>query len=131
MLIRRAVERHDPYTIWGTGKQDRDFTYVDDIVSGTLAACEHVTNGEAINIGTGQRHTINDVVETIFDIVGWRPKKIQYDTTKPEGVKTRALDIQKAKKLIHWEPRYSLRIGLEKTIEWFVKEKPESVETMH
>lgn len=130
MLIRRAVEKQDPYVIWGTGKQDRDFTYVDDIVSGTLAACEHVTNGEPVNIGTGQRYTIDDVAEIIFDIVGWRPQRIHHDTAKPEGVKTRALDIRKAKRLMHWEPRYSLRTGLEKTVEWFVKEKPLSVETI-
>ena len=130
MLIRRAVERQDPYVIWGTGKQDRDFTYVDDIISGTLAASEHITNGDAVNLGTSKRYTISEMTEMIFDIVGWKPKKIVYDTTKPEGVKTRALDIKKAKKLMHWEPKFTLRKGLEKTVEWFVKERPKSVETI-
>lgn len=130
MLIRRAVERRDPYVVWGTGKQDRDFTYVDDIVSGTLAACEHITDGSAVNLGTGVRYTLRDVVAMIFEITGWRPKKIRYDTTKPEGVKTRALDISAAYRRMHWKPTHDLRQGLEKTIAWFRTEKPAGVETI-
>jgi len=129
-LIRRAVERRDPYVIWGSGKQDRDFTYVDDIVSGTLATCEHITDASAINLGTSTRYTMTDVVKIIHSIIGWKPNKIVYDTTKPEGVKTRSLSIQRAKKLLDWKPRITLRQGLVKTIEWFLKEKPGSVETV-
>ncbi len=129
-LIRRAVEKKDPYIIWGSGKQDRDFTFVEDIVSGTLAACEKITNADAINLGTSVRYTIIESVNIIFDILGWRPKKIIFDKSKPEGVKTRALDIKKAKKLTGWVPKYSFREGLEKTIEWFIKKNPKSVETL-
>ena len=129
-LIRRAVERQDPYLIWGSGKQDRDFTYVDDIVSGTLTACEKITNADPINIGTAKRYTMTESVNLIFDILGWKPKKIIFDKTKPEGVKTRALDIKKARKLMNWKPKYSFKKGLEKTIEWFIREKPKSVETI-
>jgi nucleoside-diphosphate-sugar epimerase len=130
MLIRRAVNKEDPYLIWGSGKQDRDFTYVDDIVSGTLAACEKITNAEPVNLGTSKRYTMVETVNMIFDILGWRPKKIIFDKTKPEGVKTRALDIKKAKKILDWEPKYTFKQGLEKTINWFIKEKPKSVETI-
>lgn len=129
-LIRRAVNKKDPYIIWGSGKQDRDFTYVDDIVSGTLAACEKITNADAVNLGTSVRYTIIEVVNLVFDILGWRPKKIIFDKTKPEGVKTRALDIRKSKRIMNWNPRYTLREGLEKTIDWFIKENPKSVETI-
>lgn len=130
MLIRRAVERQDPYVVWGTGNQDRDFTYVSDIVSGTLAACEHITDADAVNLGTGRRYTMKETVAMIFDILGWKPKRIIYDTTKPEGVKTRALDISHAREIMKWQPETDLRHGLEKTIEWFVKERPASVETI-
>ncbi len=129
-LIRRAVEKQDPYIIWGTGEQDRDFTYVEDIVEGTMLACEKITNAEAVNLGTAKRYKIKEVVEMIFDILNWRPKEIIFDKTKPEGVKTRALDISKAKKLIGYTPKFDLRTGLEKTIEWFIKEKPKSIETI-
>lgn len=129
-LIRRAVEKNDPYVIWGSGKQDRDFTYVDDIVSGTLAACEKITDASSINLGTSVRYTMRESVDIIFDILNWKPKKIVCDKTKPEGVKTRALDIKRAKKVLNWKPKYTLRIGLAKTIEWFLKEKPRTVDPL-
>lgn len=128
-LIRRAVERQDPYTIWGSGKQDRDFTFVEDIVSGTLMACEKITDGSAINIGTAKRYTMLESVQIIFDILEWKPKKIIFDRSKPEGVKTRALDIKQAKSL-GWKPTHTFRQGLEKTIQWFAQEKPKKVETL-
>lgn len=130
MLIRRAINKEDPYLIWGSGKQDRDFTYVDDIVSGTMAACEKITNADVVNLGTSVRYTMVESVNLIFDILSWKPKKLIFDKSKPEGVKTRALDIQKAKKILNWSPQYTLKKGLEKTINWFIKEKPSSVETI-
>ena len=129
-LIRRAVKKEDPYVVWGSGKQDRDFTYVDDIVSGTLAVCEKITNTDTFNLGTSIRYSMIDVINLIFDILDWKPKKIIYDKSKPEGVKTRALDIQKAKNIINWKPKFTLKQGLEKTIEWFINENPQSVETI-
>jgi UDP-glucose 4-epimerase len=130
MLIRRAINQEDPYLIWGSGKQDRDFTYVDDIVSGTMLACSKITNANCVNLGTSVRYTMTETVNSIFDILNWHPKKIIFDKTKPEGVKTRALDIKKAKKLIGWQPKYSFQQGLKKTIEWFIKEKPKTTETI-
>ena len=129
-LIRRAINKEDPYIIWGSGKQDRDFTYVDDIVSGTLAACEKITNADAVNLGTTKRYKMTQVADVIFEIVGWKPKKITFDQSKPEGVKTRALAIKKAKRLLNWTPQCSLRQGLQKTIDWFIKVRPKSVETI-
>lgn len=130
MLSRTAVNKEDPYLIWWSGKQDRDFTYVDDIVSGTLAACEQITNANAVNLGTSKRYTIIEVVKLIFDTLACVAKKIIFDKTKPEGVKTRALDITKVKKLINWEPKFNLKQDLKKTNEWFIKEKPKTVKTI-
>lgn len=129
-LIKRAIDHEDPYLVWGTGKQDRDFTYVDDIVSGTMLACQKVTDATAINLGTGKRYTIRDVVNSIFDSIGWHPRNIIFDPTKPEGVKTRALDNSMAYKLLGWKPEYDLAQGLKKTIEWYLKTRPKSVETI-
>lgn len=121
-LIERALKKKDPYTIWGSGQQDRDFTYVDDIVEGTLLTGEHITNADVINLGTSKRYTINETVDMIFSIVGWRPRKIFFDRSKPEGVKTRALNISKAQKLLNFTPGYSLPQGLEKTIKWMMQQ---------
>jgi len=119
-LIYKALEKMDPYVVWGTGEQERDFTYVSDIVDGALLAAEKVTDGTPINLGTGKRYKIKDVVEKIFEIMNWRPKRIIYDTSKPVGVISRALDISRAKNLLGWEPKVSLEEGLRRTIEWYV-----------
>ncbi|MDO8281272.1 MAG: NAD-dependent epimerase/dehydratase family protein [Thermodesulfovibrionia bacterium] len=129
-LIRRALAKEDPYLIWGTGRQTRDFTYIDDVIRGSMKACEIITNGEAVNFSIGKRYTIVDLVNTIFEIIRWRPKKIFFDTTKPEGSKSRALDITKARKLLDWEPEVYLKEGLERTIAWFIKEHTNSIETV-
>lgn len=120
-LIKRAAKRESPYLVWGSGNQDRDFTFVDDIVSGTLLACEKIINADAVNLGTSRRYKIKEVVKMIFEILDWQPKKIFFDKSKPEGVKTRALNINKANKLLSWAPAYSLKKGLEKTINWYLK----------
>ena len=111
----------DPYVIWGTGEQERDFTYVEDIVEGTLLAGEKINDGTPINLGTGRRYKIKDAAEKIFEIMSWRPKKIVFDTSKPVGVVSRALDISRAKELLGWTPRFTFEEGLRKTIEWYEK----------
>jgi UDP-glucose 4-epimerase len=118
-LIKRAIEKKDPYIVWGSGAQDRDFTYVDDIVDGTLLATERISDGTAINLGTTVRHRIKDVAFKILELTGHRPKKIIFDETKPTGVLSRALDIAKAKQSLGWEPKVSLEEGLRKTINWY------------
>jgi nucleoside-diphosphate-sugar epimerase len=129
-LIRRAVERADPYVIWGTGEQDRDFTFVDDIVEGTLLAAHRITDCTPINLGTGQRHKIKEVVSLILRLTQHEPKELVFDTTKPVGVLSRALDPTRAHELLRWEPRYTLEEGLRRTIEWYVRARPNPVETL-
>ena len=120
-FIYKAFERMDPYIVWGSGEQERDFTYVSDIVNGFILAAEKIDDGTPINLGTGIKYKIKDVIEKIFNIMKWRPRKIIYDETKPIGVLSRGLDISKAKKLIGYEPKISLEEGLKKTINWYIK----------
>jgi UDP-glucose 4-epimerase len=129
-LIRRALEKCDPYLVWGTGEQDRDFTFVDDIVEGTLLATEKITDCTPINLGTAKRHKIKDVVQMILKLTGHRPGKLVFDPTKPVGVLSRALDNSRARELLGWEPRYSLEDGLLRTIEWYASTRPQPVETL-
>jgi UDP-glucose 4-epimerase len=118
-LIYKALEKMDPYEIWGTGQQERDFTYVEDIVNGCIFASDKIFDCTPINLGTGIRHKVLDVVDTIFKIIGWRPESIQFKTSEPVGALSRALDNSRAKAMLGWVPIFSLENGLEKTIDWY------------
>ena len=122
-LIAKAFVRMDPYVIWGTGEQDRNFTYVQDIVDAMMLAGERIVDGSAINAGRDDRITINQTTELIFELMDWRPKKINHDLTKPQGVSSRAADLTKARKTLGWEPKVSYKYGFNKTIEWYVSNK--------
>lgn len=127
-FIYKAVERMDPYVIWGDGNQERDFTFVEDIVSGSILAAEKITDGTPINLGTGKKYKINEVVKIIFSILNWAPNKLEFDRSKPSGALSRALDNSRAHKLLGWSPQFSLEEGLRKTIDWYLKEnKPSGV----
>ena len=120
-LIYKAVEKMEPYEIWGNGQQERDFTYVEDIVDGTVLCAEKISDMTPINLGTGVRYKMIDVAQMIFKILEWTPEKISFDTSKPTGAISRALDNSLAKELLGWEPKFSLQEGLKKTIEWYGK----------
>ena len=101
---------------------------VDDIVEGTLLATEKATNAEAFNFGTGVRWKISSAALMIRDIVGFSPMKVVYDKSKPEGPKSRALDITKAKEVLGWEPMVQLNDGLKRTIDWFKATNPKPID---
>ena len=129
-LIKKAVEEREPYVVWGSGEQDRDFTYVSDIVDGTILAAEKITDGTPINLGTSKRYKIKEVVRKILDLTNYTPKEIIFDKSKPEGVMSRALDVTRAKKMLGWEPKVDLQTGLKKVIAWYKEKKPVSLETL-
>ena len=127
-LIAKAFIKMDPYVIWGTGEQDRNFTYVQDIVDGMMLACEKIVDGSPTNIGRDDRITINDAAELIFELTDWRPKEIHHDLTKPQGVASRAADLTRAERLLNWRPKVSYEEGFKKTISWyFASSKKEDV----
>jgi len=119
-LIAKAFIQMDPYEVWGSGNQDRNFTYVDDTVEGLIRASEKIDDATPINIGTSDHITIKDAIKLIFQLVRFEPKSIRYDTTKPEGVFSRAADLTRCKELLGWVPKKSFTEGLEKTIKWYV-----------
>ena len=118
MLTEKALRKDDPYVVWGTGRQQRGFTYVTDIVEGMYLAATKITDGTAINLGWDKRYAIKDVADLILKITDYAPKRIVYDASKPEGPFSRALDITLAKRLLGWTPKIDLREGLELTVKW-------------
>jgi UDP-glucose 4-epimerase len=129
-LIAKAFIKMDPYEIWGSGEQDRNFTYVQDIVDAMILASQKIEDGSAVNAGRSDRLTINQTIDLIFKIVGWKPNKISRDLSKPQGVASRAADNTKAAKVLGWTPKVTYEEGFKKTIDWYyANHKVDAVKT--
>ncbi len=122
-LIAKAFIKQDPYVIWGNGEQDRNFTYVQDIVDALVFALDRIDDGSPINAGREDRITINQAANLVFDIVGWRPRKVFHDLSKPQGVASRAADMTNARKILHWEPRFTYNDGFSRTVDWYFENR--------
>lgn len=122
-FIAKALAQMDPFVIWGSGEQDRNFTYVQDIVDAMIFAAEKITDGSPVNAGRDDRITINEAIESIFDLVEWRPAKVDRDLSEPQGVASRAADLTLARKTLKWEPKVGYREGFARTIEWYRNNK--------
>jgi nucleoside-diphosphate-sugar epimerase len=122
-LIAKAFVRMDPFVIWGTGKQDRNFTYVHDIVDAMILAAEKIRDGSPVNAGRADRITLDEAAERVFKITGWRPKHVKHDLSRPRGVASRAADLTRARTMLGWEPKVSYEDGFARTVQWYFANK--------
>jgi len=119
--IRKVLDAKDVVTVWGNGEQTRAFTYVADEVEGMMLTVEKYPEADPLNIGTDEEIKIKDLVRLIVELSG-RDLNIEFDLTKPSGAPRRCADISKAKRVIGYVPKVSIREGLARTIKWY-KEK--------
>ena len=115
-MIRKFHEADDKVTLWGDGSAMREFLHVDDLAEACYTCMEKYDEPEPINVGTGEDVTIKELAETVSDIVG--NKIIWWDTSKPNGTPRKVLNVNKLKSL-GWEPKISLRDGIQSTYEWY------------
>src|SRR2546426_1309468 len=126
-MIARAFLRQDPFEVWGTGEQIRNWTYVTDIAEGTIRAAERIEDGTAINLGTMERVRVMDAVQMVIDMAGYSPQVVT-QPDKPTGPYNRVADNSLAKQLLDWEPEVLFADGLRRTWDWYVANKdPEQV----
>jgi nucleoside-diphosphate-sugar epimerase len=121
-MIARAFVRQDPFVVWGTGEQLRNWTYVGDIVSGTILAAEKLDDGTAVNLGTMERTRVLDAVAEVLAYTGHRAR-IQLRPDMPTGPMNRVADDSLAKRLLGWEPEVPFVKGLHRTIDWYFATK--------
>lgn len=117
-LMRRAVEKQNPFEVWGDGSAVRDFIYVSDLVEALLLTLENYAECQPINIGSGQPVTIKESVELILKITGNHAPAI-YDASKPTTIPMRVVDLTKAETILGFKPKVSLEEGLRRTIDWY------------
>lgn len=104
--------------IYGDGEQSRDFVFVDDAIQANILAAEGDITGEAFNIGCGGRVSVNEVVDTLSDLLGTDIDPI-YDNPRAGDIRHSYADISKAKDLLGYEPAVSFEEGLTKTIPYY------------
>ena len=108
--------KHWVVKLWGDGSARREFLHVDDLAAALLICMERYDSDEIINIGTGEDVTIKELADMIVDVTGYKNDYV-WDISKPNGTPRKVLNVDKIKSL-GWEPKISLREGLESTYEW-------------
>ena len=118
LFISALCERRQP-TIYGDGEQTRDFTYVANVVDGVLRACEAPqASGQVINVATGGRISLNQLLATLSELVGSTVAPV-YASPRAGDVRDSQADIRKAEQLLGYRPLVDLQEGLKKTLEWY------------
>jgi UDP-glucose 4-epimerase len=116
-IFAQAILAGRAPTIFGDGRQTRDFVYVGDVAAANLRALDAPT-GQIANIGTGIETTVNDLFAKLADLCEFRGKPA-YAPPRPGDVRHIALDVTRAKTWLKWGPQVSLDEGLSRTVKWF------------
>jgi len=119
-FIRRIAE-DEPIIVFGDGRQSRDFTYVEDIARGTLAALRPL-GYEIVNLGGDHAVELNYIIDQIGKILGKRPK-IEHGPFHPADVRATSADISKARRLLGFEPQVPIEEGLRRSVDWYLKNR--------
>lgn len=104
--------------VWGSGNPKREFLHVDDLAGALFLLMQKYESPQTINVGTGQEVTIRELAETMKEVVGFSGA-ITFDASKPDGTPRKLLDSARILAL-GWQPKHSLRAGLESTYRWAV-----------
>lgn len=117
-MIARAFLGQNPFEVWGRGDQIRNWTYIDDVVEGTILAAEKIDDATAINVGTTERIRVLDCAREVIRLAGY-DAEIRTLPDKPTGPLNRVADISLSAELLDWQPRVAFRDGLRRTVEWY------------
>jgi nucleoside-diphosphate-sugar epimerase len=115
-IAARAAAKEDPFEVWGSGHQGRDFVHIDDVIDCILLAMDHITDGTAINIGMGKLTSFRDIIEVFCKFAGYEPE-IKPLLDKPVGVHSRYCDMTFVKEKLGWEAKISIEEGMKRVYE--------------
>jgi nucleoside-diphosphate-sugar epimerase len=113
----RQIAEGQPVLVYGDGSQQRDFTYVEDVARGTVAALE-LGGFEIINLGSDRPVSVLKLIEQIERLVG-RQARLEYRPAQPADVPATWADIRRAKEKLGWTPQTTLEQGLAQTVAWY------------
>jgi len=110
-IAARAAKKEDPFEVWGTGHQGRDFVHIDDVMDCILLAMDHIHDGTAINIGMGRLTTFREIIGLFTKFAGYDPP-IKQLLDKPVGVHSRYCNMDFVKERLGWEAKITLEEGM-------------------
>jgi UDP-glucose 4-epimerase len=110
-----AAARREPLTIWGDGLSTRDFVYLSDVADAVLLSTRYDGDSEIFNIGAGCETSLLQICDLVREIAGTR-LEVRHEEARSVDVRRSSLDIGKAGRLLKWNPKISLRVGISNTI---------------
>jgi len=110
-IAARAARKEDPFEVWGSGKQGRDFVYIDDVIDFIMMLLDNVHDGSAYNIGSGKLTSFLDLIRIFTGFAGYNPT-IKPLLDKPVGVFSRYANMEYVENKFGWKPKISLREGM-------------------
>jgi len=116
-MIAKFHNAKESVTLWGDGSAMREFLHVDDLAEACYVCMQKYEEAGHINVGTGEDVRIWELANIIADVVGY-DRDINWDFTKPNGTPRKVMNVDRIKSL-GWEPKISLREGIQKTYEWY------------
>jgi len=119
-IAARAAKKEDPFEVWGSGKQGRDFVHIDDCIDAIMLAMDKIKDGTAINIGSGQLTSFLELIDLFAKFAGYKPT-IKPLLDKPVGVHSRYSDMSYVEDTYGWKPKISLEEGMKRVYDRAVK----------
>jgi GDP-L-fucose synthase len=123
-LIRRLLDAKaagaEEIVVWGDGRATREFLYVEDAARGILLAAERYDDAMPVNLGAGFEVSIRELATLIAELTGFRGRLV-FDASKPSGQQRRSADVSRARERFGFEATVSLREGLTRMIDWYVR----------
>ena len=117
----RAVYEGDELTLYGDGSAERDFTYVDDVAEGTVAALRPL-GFEIVNLGGNRAYAMSKVISMIEECLQ-RKARVCRMPPHPADMDATLADIERASRILDWEPRVSLEEGIRRTADWYIENR--------
>lgn len=117
-LFTDALLHDRPLKVFGEGKMQRDFTFVEDIANGIIAAIDKNYPEEVFNLGCGRKEELMDYIRMVEESCGMEAKK-EYLPMQPGDVRASLADISKAKRMLGYEPKTQIKDGVPQFVEWY------------
>ena len=118
-MHQAKLSQADNVKVWGSGSPRREFIYVADVADAAIFLMNHYSSSVPINLGSGSDASIREIAELIKEVVGYSGE-LRFDPKKPDGMPLKSLDSGELFAL-GWQPKISLRLGLEKTYQWYLE----------